>query len=296
MNHASTTGTNAECGRALVGLLASVTVLLSSAPVTAQVAGYDAFKVEVFTQAGPVPPVSPDGYFFAARIFAGSVFDRASASVQLPNATSYALNPAPADASVYQFASGLYANQVALSAAFPAGTYTYTLEHPDLPNTPQTGVLDLPAADLYAGSVPFFSNYSAMQGLNSAQAFNFSWNPFVPNGAAGSVSETFLRLSATGGGASWDFNVSGENYVLAGATLVAATTYTATLYFSTRSYLAGAGFDDGNGPGATSLLGFDRATSVSFTTAVPEPSAWALLLMGLVFCGLAAQRRRAAAA
>ena len=80
-----------------------------------------------------------------------------------------------------------------------------------------------------------------------------------------------------------------QSFEAAAGMLAPATPYTATLYFSTRTYAPGAGFG-----GATSLVGFDRVTAMAFTTApVAEPSAYVMMLAGLGCMGAVMRRRRA---
>ena len=56
-----------------------------------------------------------------------------------------------------------------------------------------------------------------------------------------------------------------------------------------------AGINTGNGglTGGPGSLAFDGNITFGLGTAVPEPEAWALMIGGLAFAGMAARRRRA---
>lgn len=278
-------------GRSGARMLAGAALALAGGIAAAAISDYDVFKVEVYTQTDGNVPLAPDGYYFAARIIGDTGLVGAVATLTLPDANVLSLAP-DATARVHSGSSPLFTSQATFDALFSAGTYRHSIDHPSLPGAPQTGELVLPAS-AYPGSVPYFTNADDVHGISAAAPFTFTWNAFVPGADPQAVSETFLRLSSSAGTLDYDVTPA-QSLTISGGVLAAGTTYSATLYFSSRLYVDGAGFDGGDGPTARSLVGFDRATTLTFTTApVPEPFGWALMLAGLgPVAWLAARRRR----
>lgn len=148
--------------------------------------------------------------------------------------------------------------------------------------------------------------------LPAAQAATYSFSGLMDSGSligeslSGSLS--FDNLGLTGSGfelfnlSSLNISFAGHTYTLAEADVTPDVSYQDGVFLG-LSYSASAlepklaliagSFSAGDAFVAYTKNGLDGAGSISYTAAVPEPEAYAMLLAGLGLLGLAARRRRA---
>jgi hypothetical protein len=181
----------------------------------------------------------------------------------------------------------------ALHAAYPFGHYAITA----------SGGTDGPATayinyrhDYFTSSIPYLTNFSALNGLNPAANFNVTFNSFTPNSH---VSEGFTFLTITD--VSTGVAVVNDDFLspttisalISAGTLLPDTLYDYELDFSDRLN----GYN--NGSGSFTTQGFDLRTDGSFITGeTPLPSTWFLMLSGIAglgFVGLRGRKRNNAA-
>src|SRR5262249_40098891 len=141
----------------------------------------------------------------------------------------------------------------------------------------QPGSRAPPATDWFDATVPYFSGsvYSHLQGMNPAASLLLTFDAYTPEAGINNP-VTFVEISRVSDGLKV-FSTSGPNsmtsVLLPPGTLQPTTAYDIDVAYSSRIDVQNAGF-----AAATSQIGFDRRTDLTFTTAaVPEPPAFALV-------------------
>jgi len=286
-------------GKAVAIGAAAFTLTGLAADVTASevVESYNVFYSRYYAQTSTASPASPYVHAFSARVFLEPGLDLIGASGQVTTPLSgiYSLVPGGGGGTLGHALT--YAQESNMFATFPGGVYAFEVTSPALDPTQQSGSLTVTSSPFFPFSIPHFTNYGAMQGLDAAQAFRFEWNSFSTNPSA-QASDIFLVIANQGGQVVLDQfidDAAAPGFEVVAGALEAGSTYTATLYFSSREYLDGAGFG-GATPTAYSLVSFDHATVAVFTTAVPEPAMAWMLGAGLALVPLLARRRTVARA
>jgi hypothetical protein len=181
-----------------------------------------------------------------------------------------------------------------METAFPANSnYTFWLYSA---NGTDLGSITFPSEGTGAGQIsypsatPLFTNYAAMQNVNTAQSFTFTFSGF--NVVTG-LTEQDLFLDVYN--AETNAEVFSDDFLsptttgvtLAANTLQAGTSYYVVLDYSNRLDTGDFGFGDLNGndgyPSPTPYVGLDLNTTAYFTTeslAVPEPGTVPMFLAG----------------
>ncbi len=238
-----------------------------------------------FEQTGPTTVTSTGG-FFSGRAFVASSGDYTGGALSYGGPGSpQTLNFVPADVA-WEYGSPSDPSFTDLQAAFPTGDYTFNL----------TGASPTSVTINYAGGA--YSNtpelavasFNALQGLNAANSVTLDFNTMDPSPNATDSFVFFSVFNASNATvASGSFLPSDTTSVsIAGGTLMPGQTYTFELLFSDRI----SGFDNVAGVPTTQF--YDSRTDASFSTAagaVPEPSTWAMMLIGFGGLGLTVVRR-----
>ena len=269
----------------LFGSAAIVSGLVAlSTQASAQLTDAGTFKNLTHEQTGPTT-VSPTGAFFNAVADFASPGDYSSASLTvnggtpqnlpLTTPTSFGIGPS-------------FPNQAAMDAAYPFGTYVIALTAGTQPAISETVNY---TADAYTSDTPQLAaaSFNALQGLSTAlSSLTLNFNSFTPSGLATS-SFTFFTIFGSSQGCGF-LSPSATSCAIDPAALSPDTTYSWELDFSDRVET------DVNG--VTTFTDFDVRTDGSFTTAAvatPEPSTWAMMLLGFVGVGYLGWRRMRAA-
>lgn len=288
-SHPTAQATARRALRALRALLIGLAACSAGAPeARAQISFVDLFRSASFTQTGNGNTLSSNGDFFAARLFSLNANDFSAVSLAYPGPGSpVALSMgSPTE---FDFSSPLFANQAALDAAFPKGTYTFTASK----GGPGTSTTASYTADDYPQSLPFLTgtDFSALQGMNPAAAFTFHFSPFVTGSNA---SASFLFLTVTD--LTTNTLVVDDSFLSPATTsaTVAANTFKAGDLYSYELIFSNRDIAGTTPPGASfpPQLGFDFRTTGAFVpvAVVPEPASLALLATA-VAPGLLALRR-----
>lgn len=265
----------------------------------ANVSYYSLFKDAHYTQTSSAEPTAPDYYYFSAPLYVQNVGDITGATITTP--VTGAINSltelgATSDGIEWQYQPSSFSTQAGLDASYPNGIYTYTADT-------ASGSYSVPLAlsgDFYSPTVPYLtgSSYTALQNANAGQQTTITWNPISLSSGA-NTDFVYLGLfdSTTNSALSIGGNLgtSTTSLVIPAGTFSPGDNYELNLYFTERSQNTPTGLPGVFG-GATSLAGYDRQTSVSFT-AVPEPPVWILLIGAigtLTFLRGARMKRRTA--
>jgi hypothetical protein len=255
-------------------------LLLHLAPASAAVTYYRWFKTATYEQTSIAQPLAPH-YFGAVDVLFSDPLDLTGGTVtstsslspmhlskSTPTYFNYEMN--------FTFLAGLDVN-------FPnSSSYTYNIFGGQLGS--QTASLTPPANDLFPAAVPFITGtgYSQIQGMNVGVPLTLTWSGYTP--AAGTNTPLiFLSITRVSDG-HVQFQTQGDNTLTSALipanTLAAGTAYDLDLVYDNRIDTSHAGFG-----GASSEVGFDNRTDITFTTAaVPEPSSvvlvsWAVLVV-----------------
>jgi hypothetical protein len=177
-----------------------------------------------------------------------------------------------------------------LQALYPAGNYHFIVTGAE-PAATFTIPYGMPAA--YANT-PELTNFSALQGANAAAGVTVDFNDFGINPAADS-SLYFFEVTLGGAPVFSDSGDPTSSVVIPAGLLHPGVTYDFDLDYSSRVTTSAAVPFNEDLP-LTQF--YDIHTSGSFSTAgaVPEPSTWAMLLMGFIGLGVMIRRRRAVGA
>lgn len=272
----------------LLAVAAVVSALAVTTPAFAvdDISGF-LFNNTSYSQTSNSAPTMPVGYFFSLGATFGTAGDYNSATATYPGTGSPQTLPA-LGTTEFNYNSTGYGSSTALQAAYPFGTYTITAT-----GSAGTSTSNIPyAANLFANAIPYLTNFSSLNGLNSGQSFTVDYDSFTPNSGASQGFTFFTVYNATSGNVVYsdEFqNPSSTSAVIPANTLTSGTAYDYEIDFSDRLN----GYDALNS--TYTEQGFDLRTDGSFTTAittaVPEPSTWALLLLGFAGVGFAAFRR-----
>jgi hypothetical protein len=193
------------------------------------------------------------------------------------------------DGQTFGFQTALLADQAAMDAAYPFGTYAF-----DATGTTNDATSFDYTADDYAAQ-PFLTgtDFTRLQAMNPAAAFGFHFSPYATDANAAAqfifltifdpLANAFVQLPNSG-----FLPNTTTGYTLAANTLQANHPYVFEVDYSNRVLVAspGADFD--------AQIGFDRRTDIDFVTGaavVPEPGSLALIVLGVLAVGVT---RRAA--
>lgn len=245
----------------------------------------DMFRNVGFMQTGNGNSLVDNGAFFTTLVFTLGGVAYSGGSVSFAAALSpVALTPGPGN--TYGYESAAFASKGAMDAAFPQGSYSYTL----LSVGPLAQSSFSLGADQFALSRPYLSgtSYAALQGAQAAAPLALSFSPYTVNPAASEALMFFTVYDYTAAQFVFDAGFLAANtagLVLPGGLLQAGHQYAYELIYSSRVRVpsSNTNFD--------SQIGFELRTTGQFATAVPEPAGWGLMLSGL---SVLAWRRRCA--
>jgi hypothetical protein len=256
----------------------------------ATVTNYDLFNSAFYSQTTAAQPAAPADFLFDSRIFLDAPISGATSNLHAPNNVDYSMGTS---GTIFDHSQS-FADQATLSATYPSGTYTFSLQSNQISPNSQSGTVNLSATPFYSQSVPFFTNFTSLQMIDPNQATAFNWNTFVTNPSA-PLSQIFFSIfdNTTNMLVVNQFfaDPTTTSFVVPAGTLTAGDNYRASLFFSSRDPNTGSGFNGING-----LVGFDRATDMAFTplAAVPEAGSSAFFLTtGLFALGVFRYRAEA---
>lgn len=228
--------------------------------------------------------ITPTGAFFSARAFFTNSGDYTTGALTYPGVGSPQTLIDQGYTPDLEIGYSDESNSLsALQALYPAGNYVF-----DVTGSQPEATFTIPYATPAAYSnTPALTNFDALQGVNASQDITVDFNPFVPSENATSY-EYFFEVTDNGAVV---FSSSGDpasSVVIPGGTLSAGTTYDFDLDYSDRITTY---YDAPNAQASIPLTQFyDTHTSGSFSTAVPEPSTWAMMALGFAALGFAGYR------
>ncbi len=295
---------------AMIGL--SVLGLVATAgSVSAGLTDFSLYWSAEYQQTGAttvVPFNSGTNYFFTsfADVASASDYDVNGLSVTVPTSpttTQYTMT-GPSGSSPfieYMYQSG-YMTALQLSSNFPSGDYVL--------NAVNTGTGASAQVTLSYDGTNYFSaapqltaaSYDGLAGMSAYQPYDFVFSPFTPTG--GNYARIFFTITDL----ATDTVVFSDTFLGTGVTsivvpadtLLPGTAYSEELDFSTRTQTTDPSMINclGSDPSQCAGLGltelaWNSRTIAYFTTAVPEPSTWAMMLMGFAGLGYAGYRRSA---
>jgi hypothetical protein len=245
-------------------LIATAAVVCAAAPASAQVQFYDLFYTRYFAQFTANPPTTETGFYFASRLIATSPGDLSSVRMLPPGGPPEIDLPLYAPA-YYYFAPAGFFNADSLLAAYPAGTYRFSIAGGTLGE--DSGDVERPADPLWAAEIPAFDpeTFELFAAFNPgvSQTVRFSGFEAV---AGANVSIIFFSVIDPQLGYVVDqaFANTETSTVINAGTLVPGKTYDVYLYYSSRQETANAGFGT-----ATGTVGFDNLTYARLVTFCP---------------------------
>jgi hypothetical protein len=278
-----------------IGLAVSgVVAALGSA--NAQVTVADVGVNPTFEQTGPTTVTSTGG-FFSGRAFVTSPSDFAGGTLSYGGLGSpQTLSYVPADVA-WEFgdSNGVFSN---LQTAYPTGAYVFDLTGGTM--GPVTFSFNY-EGDAYSNTPQLAAaSFSALHDLNAAVPITLDFNTMAvsPNATPGANNIFFSIVDNSDNMTVFSspaLPITATSVTIPGGQLAPGQSYTFDLLFDDRI----AGRDPDSGVFVTQF--YDTHTFGSFSTAagaVPEPSTWAMVLIGfsgLGFAGYRASRKSASA-
>jgi len=270
--------------RTAASLVAASAALVTS-PAIAGVTDFTVFFSSENEQTSATS-VSNLSYYFSSFADVQSTSDYTAASVTAPTAVPYGmLGPysGPPPYFIYE-SSGLTLSQ--LNTTYPSGTYTL--------NT--SGANDV-LVSLTVGTTPEYAtppmltaaSYDGLAGLDPSGGYTFSFDAFTtpPSGYIGII---FFTLTDVATGqvvySNSTEDLSTTSFSVPGNDFAPDTEYVEELVFSTRDEVTDPTCVSEDPTQCPSLgeIGYDSRTEAYFTTGVPEPSTWLMMVLG--FAGL----------
>jgi hypothetical protein len=304
-------------GLVAYGLLGAVSLTAFVAPASAGITDFSLYRSAEYQQTGSntvIPYNSGTNYFFTslADVASNTDYDVNGLNVTVPTSgpINYTMTgPSGTSPFIEYVYESPYLTQANLNAWFPTGDYVLNASNTGTGAT-ATVTLNYNGADFFSAPPQLTAaSYDGLNGLNTNEAYTFSYDPFTPTG--GNYASIFFNIyNATTGAVAYSQTFIGDDIssiTVPADTLQPGTAYYDELDFSTRIQTTDSDSIDctsspsGQCPGLTELA-WDSRTVTDFTTgtgAVPEPATWAMMLLGfagLGFAGYRASSRRAAAA
>jgi hypothetical protein len=266
-------------GLAVAGLVAGV------GAAHAQLTQADVGVNPTFEQTDPTTVTSTGGFFSGRAFFTNTTdFDAGTLTYGGPGSPA-ALTPGSPPPSLTL--GGSNPSFVGLQSDFPNGDYTFDLTGGTM--GPTEFVINY-AGNAYSNTPELTAaSFSALQGLNAAAPITLDFNPMdvSPNATPGANAIFFSVVDSSN---STVFNetlsTTDTSVTIPGGVLAAGQSYSFDLLFDDRIV-------DSSGEFLKTQF-YDTHTDGSFSTAaeaVPEPSTWAMMLMGFVGLGFAASLR-----
>ena len=266
-------------GLAVAGLVAGV------GAAHAQLTQADVGVNPTFEQTDPTTVTSTGGFFSGRAFFTNTTdFDAGTLTYGGPGSPA-ALTPGSPPPSLTL--GGSNPSFVGLQSDFPNGDYTFDLTGGTM--GPTEFVINY-AGNAYSNTPELTAaSFSALQGLNAAAPITLDFNPMdvSPNATPGA---NVIFFSVVDSSNSTVFNetlsTTDTSVTIPGGVLAAGQSYSFDLLFDDRIV-------DSSGEFLKTQF-YDAHTDGSFSTAaeaVPEPSTWAMMLMGFVGLGFAASLR-----
>ena len=246
--------------RALLFTLSLAALVSPSA--NAAIRFYDAFYTMYYSQTSTAAPTDYYTAVFASRVI-GAPGDLTRASVR-PPATPAPLAMNDLGGGYFIYRSPDFTTIASCLAAYPAGPYAFAISGGT--QGAQNASLSRPAP-IFCTEIPAFDadTFDAMQaGIDSTSDFNLFFNTFNPVSGS-NTSLVFVTLFDQADGSvpvDVELDAFAGSAVIPAGTLLPGHSYDAVLYFSSRQEFTSAGFF-----GATSIAGFDRATSAPLVVA-----------------------------
>jgi hypothetical protein len=270
--------------RRAIGLIVAGLVAGAGA-AHAQLTQADVGVNPTFEQTDPTTVTSTGGFFSGRAFFTNTTdFDAGTLTYGGPGSPA-ALTPGSPPPSLTL--GGSNPSFVGLQSDFPNGDYTFDLTGGTM--GPTEFVINY-AGNAYSNTPELTAaSFSALQGLNAADSITLNFNAMdvSPNATPG---ENNIFFSIANSSNSTVFNetllTTATSVTIPGGTLLAGQSYTFDLLFDDRIV-------DGSGDFLKTQF-YDTHTGGSFSTAagaVPEPSTWAMLLVGFAGLGFAASLR-----
>lgn len=274
-------------------IVVAVAGLVAAAGVAqAQLVNADVGINPTYEQTGPTTVTSTGG-FFSARAFVTTSGDYTGGTLTYGGSGSPATLVYNSGDVGWEF-SDSNGDFATLQGLYPTGGYTFDLTGGS--QGPTSFAINY-VGDTYALNPPELAgaSYNALQGMNAANPLTLDFNSFVTTGTPNASDIVFSILNSSNAPVytSPFLPSTATSLTIPGGILSAGQSYTLDLLFSEQVF----GENDSPAFGTTQF--YDTHTSVSFSTAVPEPSTWAMMLvgfLGLGYAGYRGSRRKSAAA
>ncbi len=277
-----------RANRALVFGLALAAAGLVAGAAQAQVSRADVGINPTYEQTGPTTVTSTGG-FFSARAFVTTSGDYTGGTLTYGGMGSPGTLTYNSSDVAWEF-SDSNGSFPTLQGLYPTGGYTFDLTGGS--QGPASFTIDY-VGNTYAANPPELdaASFNALQGMDAATGLTLDFNSFITTGNPNN-SDIVLTIYNASNTPVWDsgYLSSGETSVtIPGGILAAGQSYTFDLLFSEQIY------GENDSPVVATTQFYDTHTAGAFFTAgvtpIPEPSTWAMMLVGFAGLGFMVRRR-----